>query len=581
MRPLPPGYNLGRPIPGRPGIGGRPQPRPGVQPQQPFQPLQPRPGVIVNPAGPRQQQGPIGLPRQGQINTFNSTPFPRQPGVQPSGYSQYGATGFGPMQGQGVGDPRLGAATIPGNRIQMMMRGPSQTPMQQQAFSYGGRAGYQMGGGIMGLENDQEEPIFPRLETLNENLGQAEQTLGYPSNNQFNASSITTAITGRPQMNRGGSPEEEMENIKEFYYGRRRGDQEDLLDEYERFKMRKDFLRRYPRDEARFGGRMGYPKTGIGSLANRQGYFFGGIGDIIGDVFDAGGDILGGIGDIGGDIVGGIGDVLGSLDLGQLASLYNFAGPMMGLPPIPGMGGPMSFLPGGVPGGEGGIGSLLGNIGSFMPQEGGGGGGFNPFDFGANLISNYFPNEDDPNNEGRGGSPMDTVSIITNLLRKFLTPQGIAGTTATTLGKLTYDEMKRLNALREEEFRKYKEGSARKRTQYRTAEGREALPGYEVTGVPQTTADVFRAPAMKGGIMNVPTGQPRRNAVGVKEIDYRQSGGFVPPIGVKEKADDIPAMLSNNEFVFTADAVRAAGGGSVNKGAQKMYSLMKQLEGKL
>ena len=86
---------------------------------------------------------------------------------------------------------------------------------------------------------------------------------------------------------------------------------------------------------------------------------------------------------------------------------------------------------------------------------------------------------------------------------------------------------------------------------------------------------------MKGGIMNVPMGKPRTNSVGVKEIDYRQTGGFVPPIGVKEKADDIPAMLSNNEFVFTADAVRAAGGGSVNKGAQKMYQLMNQLEGSL
>ena len=113
---------------------------------------------------------------------------------------------------------------------------------------------YQMGGqGIMQLGNGQEQPIFPRLETLSQNLGQAEQTLGEPSN-QFNASSITTAITGRPQMNKGGSPEEEMEDIKEFYYGRRRGEQEDLLDEYQRFKMRKDFLRRYPRDEARFGG---------------------------------------------------------------------------------------------------------------------------------------------------------------------------------------------------------------------------------------------------------------------------------------------------------------------------------------
>jgi hypothetical protein len=45
----------------------------------------------------------------------------------------------------------------------------------------------------------------------------------------------------------------------------------------------------------------------------------------------------------------------------------------------------------------------------------------------------------------------------------------------------------------------------------------------------------------------------------VTELDYRETGGFVPPIGIKEKADDIPAMLSNNEFVFTADAVRNAG----------------------
>ena len=52
----------------------------------------------------------------------------------------------------------------------------------------------------------------------------------------------------------------------------------------------------------------------------------------------------------------------------------------------------------------------------------------------------------------------------------------------------------------------------------------------------------------------------------------------MPPIGVKEKADDIPAMLSNNEFVFTANAVRNAGHGDVNKGAKRMYHLMKHLE---
>jgi len=81
-----------------------------------------------------------------------------------------------------------------------------------------------------------------------------------------------------------------------------------------------------------------------------------------------------------------------------------------------------------------------------------------------------------------------------------------------------------------------------------------------------------------GGVMGLPV---RQNSAGVKELDLRDSGGFVPPIGVKEKADDIPAMLSNNEFVFTADAVRAAGGGSVEKGAQRMYDTMKKLESRI
>jgi hypothetical protein len=87
----------------------------------------------------------------------------------------------------------------------------------------------------------------------------------------------------------------------------------------------------------------------------------------------------------------------------------------------------------------------------------------------------------------------------------------------------------------------------------------------------------------KGGRMGYAMGSEvpvRRNEGGITELDYRNTGGFVP-IGVKEKADDVPAMLSKNEFVFTADAVRAAGGGSVQKGAQKMYNTMKMLEGKL
>jgi hypothetical protein len=70
-----------------------------------------------------------------------------------------------------------------------------------------------------------------------------------------------------------------------------------------------------------------------------------------------------------------------------------------------------------------------------------------------------------------------------------------------------------------------------------------------------------------GGVMNLAG----------REKDYRTTGGFVD-IGGKERADDVPARLSRNEFVMTADAVRAAGGGSINKGAQKMYNVMKHLE---
>ena len=77
------------------------------------------------------------------------------------------------------------------------------------------------------------------------------------------------------------------------------------------------------------------------------------------------------------------------------------------------------------------------------------------------------------------------------------------------------------------------------------------------------------------GIMNLPLNQ---NPAGITELDLRETGGFIPPVGVKEKADDIPAMLSNNEFVFTADAVKGMGDGDVNKGAQRMYDMMKKLE---
>ncbi len=90
--------------------------------------------------------------------------------------------------------------------------------------------------------------------------------------------------------------------------------------------------------------------------------------------------------------------------------------------------------------------------------------------------------------------------------------------------------------------------------------------------------DLFRETRKaKGGNIDLPI---RKNQAGVTELDMRAKGGYIP-VGIKEKADDVPAMLSKNEFVFTADAVRGAGNGSINKGAQKMYKLMKSLEKKV
>ena len=77
----------------------------------------------------------------------------------------------------------------------------------------------------------------------------------------------------------------------------------------------------------------------------------------------------------------------------------------------------------------------------------------------------------------------------------------------------------------------------------------------------------YRTTAAEGGLMDL----------GGMEKDYRAEGGFVP-IGEYEKKDDVPARLSVNEFVFTADAVRGAGGGDIDKGAEIMENMMENLE---
>ena len=105
---------------------------------------------------------------------------------------------------------------------------------------------------------------------------------------------------------------------------------------------------------------------------------------------------------------------------------------------------------------------------------------------------------------------------------------------------------------------------------------KEGLQGPKRPPMDQVDYDTIPSPTDKpegfadGGLMNLRMGGMPA------EMDLRK-GGFVP-LGVREKADDVPARLSKNEFVFTAKAVRNAGGGDVRKGAKRMYQIMNQLE---
>ena len=92
---------------------------------------------------------------------------------------------------------------------------------------------------------------------------------------------------------------------------------------------------------------------------------------------------------------------------------------------------------------------------------------------------------------------------------------------------------------------------------------------------PYNVAGLYGVPLIYG-----PDGQPRRMAQGgpAKMTQFPRRDGPINGPGTGT-SDDIPAMLSDGEFVFTAKAVRNAGGGSRRKGAARMYKLMKKLEG--
>ena len=286
---------------------------------------------------------------------------------------------------------------------------------------------------------------------------------------------------------------------------------------------------------------------GITNAVPRQGYF-------LGDIVDSVGDFLGSAADKVGDFVGSVAEKVDVKDLASIAALAS--------------GNPQ--LAASIQGFGGGTGNELLDTGLQMYSMSSGGKGFPTYGMpdystktsGPDYLRTAFDflnKKTSDKDEDQDGEKKTTTQSI---LEALLSPEGIASLAG---GYLSYRDQKRVNEELQRQYEDYRRKEEEKYKQYRTGEG---LRGMTVSN---------RTVQQDGtGIAGL---NIRTNPQGVQEIDYRQNGGFVPPIGIKEKADDIPAMLSNNEFVFTADAVRGAGNGDVKEGARKMYSMMKMYEG--
>ena len=350
------------------------------------------------------------------------------------------------------------------------------------------------------------------------------------------------------------------------------------------------------RVEARFGGRIGYASGGIGNLVNRQNY---GFGDFVGSIFKGAGKLVSGA-------VKAVKKVASS-DLGKaaltVAAIYATGGGAAFGGPGFGSAGTL-FGPGGTLGGASGIfGSPAGGFGLeaiSTPGLLGTGGQFAPMSgtlFGSNSVLSGLTSGFVGGGEG----------ILSSLGKNALI-SGAAGALGGMLaggppqqepGESNEDYQRRVDAYKLQfqtainnpnpQFAGglYPNNPFYPQRQVTAMAANGGRIGYAGGGIGDlisqvTKQEYFGTPMMaNGGRMGYALGAEvpvRKNQAGVKELDYRDTGGFVPPIGIKERADDIPAMLSNNEFVFTADAVRNAGGGDENIGAQRMYKLMKNLE---
>ena len=85
--------------------------------------------------------------------------------------------------------------------------------------------------------------------------------------------------------------------------------------------------------------------------------------------------------------------------------------------------------------------------------------------------------------------------------------------------------------------------------------------------------------AAQGGIMSE---APKKYAMGSNPMNqFVPRNGLIPSMGEEGEngvSDNVKALLSPDEFVFTKQAVQAAGGGDVMAGAKRLMAQMKQLE---
>ena len=536
------------------------------------------------------------------------------------------------------------------------------------------RLGYQEGGMTMTqFGTPQEEPIFPRLETLSENLGQAEEKLGTPSNNQFGISPMTTAFTGqsRPGFQTGGvtlpSQGSEMSQMQGM-------DQQQALQTIIQILIENGI----PPEQAQqlalqiiqifaqggapaveaFADQLEQEEVqamasgGIAGYAYRQGYGFGGIGKIFSGAAKAVSGVVKGVakavksvakspigraaltiaaatflgpGAFGFSGLGLTGAGLGFATAGANLGLQALGGQKLNLleaglsgfsaglsnPTVPASSAANITIPGAE------VSNILSNPNLIPPDAGSYAGSVQKLydpgmisstaqDIAANQAASNIANAQGQTLQQLGQlkpptfleSAYDTVKGgITNLAQD---PMG----TIKNLASSAYDYAKEnpittaigvssLATLGSQLGVPRNEGeddeSYAKRLQetqgYLTQYGRNLKITnpyfYQREGAVNPFAPTMAA---NGGIMGYRKGgsmvpPARQIEGGVIELDARKTGGYIP-YGKKERVDDVPAMLAKDEFVFTSRAVKAAGGGSAKRGAEKMYALMKQLESK-